>query len=164
MTAAIRNRKTFESSALKRALDFLAGDRLVRGAGRVARDVFVPLAAIALFLLLWSAGARQVQTSLGELPGPGQVWEQGLALYDEHKAEREREAAFYERMQVRIDKAVAAGKPAERIEKMQTRRYTGAATFVDQIFTSLWTVMAGFALASLIAIPLGIVIGMSQTW
>ncbi len=163
MISAIRNRKTFEFGALGRFLEFLAGDSLSRATGGIARNVLVPVAAILVFLVLWTAGAKQVQTSLGELPGPAKVWEQSVALYDEHRAERVREGEFYDRMQARIDKAVAAGKPADRIEKMKARQYTGKATFVDQIFTSLWTVMAGFIIASLIAIPVGIVIGMSQT-
>jgi len=65
--------------------------------------------------------------------------------------------------QERVDKAVAAGKPQEKIDKIKGRKYTGPATFFDQIFTSLWTVMTGFILGSLIAIPLGILIGMSNT-
>jgi nitrate/nitrite transport system permease protein len=39
--------------------------------------------------------------------------------------------------------------------------YTAAPTYVDQIWTSLKTVFTGFVIASLIAIPLGIVCGMS---
>jgi len=40
--------------------------------------------------------------------------------------------------------------------------YTGKPTFIDQIGTSLETVMAGFILASLIAIPVGILIGLNE--
>ncbi len=163
MIGAIRNRKTFDSAMLENALGFLSGDKLTRMSASLASNVLVPMAAVLVFLLMWTAGAKQVQTSLGELPGPSQVWTQSVSLYDEHLAEREKQAQFYERMDVRIQKAVAAGKPAERIEKMQGRKYTGQATFIDQIFTSLWTVLTGFLIASLIAIPVGIVIGMSQT-
>ena len=46
---------------------------------------------------------------------------------------------------------------------MRVRRYAGKETFFDQILTSLWTVTAGFLLASLIAIPIGIACGMSAT-
>ncbi len=46
---------------------------------------------------------------------------------------------------------------------MQGRKYTGKPTFADQILTSLITVATGFILASLIAIPLGILCGMSAT-
>jgi nitrate/nitrite transport system permease protein len=163
MTTAVRTRKTYESPALNNALTFLAGDGMVKMTNSVIRNVLVPLAAILVFLLLWTAGARQVQTSLGELPGPAQVWEQSVALYDEHTAERAKEAEFDARMQQRVEKAIAAGQPPERIERMRDRKYTGPATFIDQIFTSLLTVMTGFVIATLIAVPLGIVIGMSQT-
>lgn len=163
MIGAIRNRKTFESNVLESVLGFLAGDRLSRMTASLAANFLVPLAAVLVFLLMWTAGAQQVKTSLGALPGPAKVWDQSVALYDEHRAERAKEVKFYERMEVRIVKAVAAGKPAEKIEKMKSRGYTGKETFIDQIFTSLWTVMTGFAIASLIAIPIGIVIGMSQT-
>jgi hypothetical protein len=54
----------------------------------VTRSLLVPMAAILVFLMLWTAGAKQVQTSLGELPGPAKVWEQGMVLLDEHRAER----------------------------------------------------------------------------
>jgi nitrate/nitrite transport system permease protein len=163
MTTAVRTRKTWDSALLSRTLGYLAGEGLVKQTAGLARHLLVPLGAILLFLLLWTAGARQVQTSLGELPGPAQVWEQGVTLYAEHRAERAKADAFDERMQARIDKAVAAGKPPERIEKMRARQYTGPPTFVDQIFTSLLTVMTGFVIATLIAVPLGILIGMSQT-
>jgi nitrate/nitrite transport system permease protein len=134
----------------------------------IIRRIFVLIptllgVSILVFLMLWTAGARQVETSLGVLPGPAKVWDQGIALYDEHRAERAKQEAFYERMDARIEKAVAAGKPAEKIERMRDRQYTGKETFIDQILTSLWTVLTGFAVASLIAIPTGIVIGMSQT-
>ena len=163
MTTAVRTRKTYESPALNNALNFLAGEGMVKMTNSVIRNVLVPMAAILVFLLLWTAGAKQVQTSLGELPGPAKVWEQSVSLYAEHHAERGKETAFNERMEKRVEKAIAAGKSTERIAKMQARKYTGPPTFIDQIFTSLLTVMTGFVIATLIAIPVGIVIGMSQT-
>jgi nitrate/nitrite transport system permease protein len=163
MSDTVQGRKTIENGALNGVLDFLSGERLVRMTNGFTQTVVVPVAAILVFLMLWTAGAKQVQTSLGELPGPAQVWDQSLALYQEHRAEREKEAAFGERMKQRIAKAEAAGQPPERIERMRARQYTGPATFIDQIFTSLLTVMMGFVIATLIAIPLGIMIGMSQT-
>ena len=53
------------------------------------------------------------------LPGPAKVWEQTLALYDEHRAERDKASAFYDRMQERVDKAIAEGQPQERIDRMR---------------------------------------------
>jgi nitrate/nitrite transport system permease protein len=43
------------------------------------------------------------------------------------------------------------------------RKYTGKPTYIDQIFTSLKTVFAGFVLASLVAVPMGILCGLSKT-
>lgn len=130
---------------------------------KLAMGLLIPSVALLIFIMLWSVGARQVQTSLGVLPGPAKVWEQTISLWDEHQAERIKEHAFYERLQKRIDKAVAAGKPEAKIQRLKNRQYTGKETFIDQIFTSLITVATGFLLASLIAIPLGIIIGMNNT-
>lgn len=155
--------KTFDLPAKDRVLDYLASDHYVKRMRRTVINFFIPIIAMILFLILWSAGAQNVQTSLGVLPGPAKVWEQTVALYEEHRAERLRERAFYERMAQRADKAIAAGEPQARIDKIQNRKYTGIATFFDQIITSLVTVLAGFLIATLIAIPIGIMSGMSQT-
>ena len=130
---------------------------------KLIKGLLVPFIAILVFLMLWSAGASQVHTSLGVFPGPAKVWEQTKALWAEHQEERVKQAAFYERLQKRIDKAIATVKPEEKIERLKNRKYTGNATFIDQIFTSLGTVATGFLLASLLAIPLGILIGMNNT-
>ena len=47
--------------------------------------------------------------------------------------------------------------------QVKTRPYTGAPTFLDQILTSLETVFAGFLLATLVAVPLGVLCGLSPT-
>jgi nitrate/nitrite transport system permease protein len=139
------------------------GGRVARLVRRSVLNLAAPLLAIVVFLGLWSISARHVHTSLGTLPGPEAVWQQAVALYQEHNAARTRAAAFYQRLQVRIDEAVAAGQPAERIARMRKLEYTGKATFFDQILTSLITVGAGFLVASLIAVPVGIIIGMNHT-
>jgi len=117
-----------------------------------------PLIAIAIFLVLWSASAKQVQTSLGQLPGPVAVFQQASNLFDEHVAEREKEVAFYQRQEKRNEAKLAKDPEA----KIKIRPYTGKPTFFDQIITSLVTVFTGFVLGSLIAIPIGIVTGLSN--
>jgi len=119
--------------------------------------IATPAIAILVFLFLWSAGAQRVETSLGQLPGPKAVWEQSVTLYQEHQAERQKEKEFYARQEERNAKKLEKDPNAE----VTLRPYTGKATFIDQIFTSLLTVGAGFLIASLIAIPIGIVCGMS---
>jgi nitrate/nitrite transport system permease protein len=164
MAATNLTNKTFALPWLARALDWLSGSGIDRIAGGLAHALLLPLLGIGIFLLLWSAGAAQVQTSLGQLPGPAQVWEQGQRLWAEHRAERGREAAFSERLDERYEKAVAAGSSADDLAKIRARRYTGNPTFVDQIWTSLITVATGFLLASVIAIPIGIVCGMNAAF
>lgn len=121
------------------------------------RTLIIPVVGVLIFLAVWHIGASQVQTSLGTLPGPAQVWTQFTGLIQEHQQEREKETAFYERQEQRNAKKLA--KNPDAIVKM--RPYTGSPTFFEQIVTSLITVMTGFLLASLIAIPLGIICGMS---
>ena len=43
------------------------------------------------------------------------------------------------------------------------RDFTGAPTFFDQIWTSLYTVMVGFFIASIVAVPVGILCGLSKS-
>ncbi len=126
---------------------------------QLIRIAVLPIAGLLLMLLVWDQGARRVETSLGTLPGPVAVWEQAGNLLAEHRVEREKAVAFYERQDARHAAQLAADPNAE----IRHRNYTGKPTFIDQIGTSLFTVMSGFLLASLIAIPVGIAIGLSPT-
>lgn len=117
----------------------------------------VPIVFFALFLGFWSWSAAQIETSLGAIPGPAQVVEETGILIDEHRAEREKEVAFMARQQQRNLEKRAADPNAV----VALRPYTGKPTYLDQIFTSLRTVFTGFILATLIAVPLGILCGMS---
>jgi nitrate/nitrite transport system permease protein len=119
----------------------------------------VPMLAIAVFLFAWSQISSRVQTSLGQIPGPMAVLGQTHALWADHKAERAKAQAFYERQAKRNAEKRAADPTAEIV----TRKYTGKPTYIDQIFTSLRTVFMGFALATLVAVPLGIFCGLSTT-
>ena len=118
----------------------------------------IPIIGIAVFLAAWSALAPRVQTSLGAIPGPVAVWEQAVNLYDDHVAERAKADAFMERQAVRNAKLVEAGKA----DRVKWRGYTGKPTYFDQIVTSLFTVALGFAIATLVAVPIGIACGLSR--
>mgnify|MGYP005985887585 FL=1 len=125
---------------------------------KITNLLLLPLIGIAIFLALWSISAQSIHTSLGEFPGPNAVVEQFISLYDEHVTEREKADAFY----LRLEKRNAAKLKNNPNYVAKTRTYTGKETFLDQIFTSLFTVMCGFLLAAIIAIPLGIWMGLSQ--
>ncbi|PSV25485.1 MULTISPECIES: ABC transporter permease [unclassified Photobacterium] len=118
----------------------------------------LPVLGVLFFVVIWHFSALQVKTSLGSLPGPVQTAEQFVLLVEDHLQEGEKEQAFYERQEVRNAKKLAADPDAN----IKVRAYTGKATFFDQIVTSLVTVACGFILASVIAIPLGLVLGLNH--
>jgi len=140
-------------------LKMASGDTTRAPLRDLVQQLVVPLAGIAVFLLAWAWLAPQVKTSLGAVPGPVQVWQQATNLHADHVAERAKQAAFYERQDTRNAKLVAEGKP----DQVRHRTYTGKPTFLDQIVTSLKTVALGFLIATVIAVPLGIMCGLSQT-
>ncbi|OBQ55304.1 ABC transporter permease [Tamlana sp. s12] len=152
------------------------------------RKVVVPLASILLFIGLWQLGAEalynreaeyKIQTALTDqgpeaaeamkaciasgdvscqpntLPSPGQVWDSYQSLLRDHQIIRADKAAFIEKTAALNEKRIAAGK--------DPITYTGRPSFIDQIVMSLKTVFAGFLLALFIAIPIGILIGLSPT-
>ncbi|MCF3631213.1 ABC transporter permease [Thalassospiraceae bacterium LMO-SO8] len=117
----------------------------------------VPMLAFAVFLGLWSQMASQVETSLGKIPGPVAVYEEAVSLWQDHKIQREKQAAFYERQEKRHAAKLAEDPNAE----LKWRTYTGKPSYVDQIVTSLKTVFMGFLIATLFAVPIGILCGLS---
>jgi nitrate/nitrite transport system permease protein len=121
------------------------------------KAVGLPLLGLVVFLLVWQVAASRIQTSLGQFPGPQQVLQQAQGLYVEYREDRARAAAFYERQ----DKRIAEELARDPSYVAEYRRYAGKPTFVQQIGTSLKTVFTGFLLASLVAIPVGIAVGLS---
>ncbi len=119
--------------------------------GEMLRQGSLTLTGLGIFVLCWAALASNLQTSLGQFPGPTAVASQFKALVAEHQAEQSREQEFYQRQQERLEKNPNA----------VSRPYSGRPTFFSQIQTSLQTVLTGFLLASLVAIPTGILIGLS---
>src|SRR3546814_8787484 len=90
--------------------------------------------------------APRVDTSLGSLPGPGEVAGQGIALWGEYRAVQADKADFYARQDAINADRRQSGQPEQNFT------YAGAPTFPDQIFTSLYTVAMGFVLATLVAV------------
>ncbi len=123
------------------------------------RTGVLSLVGFLAFLLVWQSTANSIDTSLGQFPGPVQVYEQMGNLVSDYQREQEREAAFYERQEERNARRLAEDPDAE----IRFREYTGQPTYPAQILTSLKTVAFGFFLATIIAVPLGIACGLSET-
>ncbi|WP_299920678.1 ABC transporter permease [uncultured Pelagimonas sp.] len=136
-----------------------AGDNPRAQYKEIWRLLGVPLLAITGFLLLWATLAPQVQTSLGAIPGPAAVWTETVNLHQDAIAKAEKKAKHEERVATRNERFIAQGKP----EKVKDIPYTGSPSYYEQIWTSIKTVFFGFLIASAIAIPLGILAGLSPS-
>jgi nitrate/nitrite transport system permease protein len=139
-----------------------------------------PVAAFGVFLLVWSALAQSIVTKYGTLPSPGEVAVQAKHLVADHyrsRAERDEflaeqlaKAAELERQARALgesgdDEASAdVARLLRRAEAARARRFSGSPTYFDQILTSLKTVFAGFVVASLVAIPIGVLCGLSSVF
>lgn len=137
------------------SFDFAAGGAL----SRLFRSWVLASTGILVFLFIWHAAAGNINTSLGQFPGPVQVWEQAIALKADYQREKQRERDFIARQHERNAERLAVDPDYNA----RIRPYTGRPTFVDQIQTSLLTVGFGFFIATFIAIPLGIVCGLNTS-
>ncbi|MDP3946558.1 MAG: ABC transporter permease [Lutibacter sp.] len=154
----------------------------------ILKKIVAPLASILLFLLIWQQGSNalfnieanyridkafkeQGQEAANEMklciesgaincqpntfPSPTQVKYSFYSLLKDHKIINTDKKVFIEKTDELNKQRKKAGK--------KSLVYTGRPSFVDQIGTSLKTVFAGFLLAIFIAVPTGVVIGLSET-
>ncbi|MEO0899944.1 MAG: ABC transporter permease [Bacteroidota bacterium] len=177
-----------KSSVLKDIGEKLKG--LVPGKASVLnglKKLGITLLSIGTFILIWHFGSQalykmeasyKIQSALetqgevaakeveacilsGEkscqpntLPSPAQVLTAAQTLWADYQVISQKKADF---------KAKVANTNAQRKSQGLTAIvYTGRPSFVDQIFTSLKTVLFGFFLACFIAVPIGIVIGFND--
>jgi len=168
-------------------LRLLAGDQPEQQLKQLWLYICVPLIAFGLFLGAWAGVSRVIVTKYGTLPSPAEVWEQAGNLLDAHFASRDRRTQFEANTRAEIEalesKAVslrAEAQKASGVEKeallhkagllaasagqAKNRRFSESPTYLDQIATSLKTVFTGFVIASLIAIPLGVLCGLSRAF
>ncbi len=155
--------------------------RLIRGDDRQEqiKGLFMnfgaPMIAFLLFLGAWSAASQSIMTKYGNLPSPGQVWDQAVVLWDAHLEGVAAEEAFYADQAVKVSEYNAAaailtkkGDSAkaqlmkERAAAAAAAKYAASPSYIDQIMTSLKTVFAGFMIASAMAIPIGVLCGTSK--
>jgi nitrate/nitrite transport system permease protein len=150
----------------------------------IAKYVLLPFAAVMVFLVLWSAAAKAIVTDSAKLPSPTETWTAGKELFAMHSAQKTadlakkqdkvvkavRYLADAKKLEVQATTATAADKEVLLANALQLKKKavqaanykpTSAPTFVDQIYTSLYTVFFGFVLATIIAVPVGVMCGMS---
>lgn len=166
----------------------ISGEEPRKNTTLLFKKFLFPVGAMFLTLLIWSSSAtylynleadRKIQKTLADqgqaaademkaciesgekkcqpnsLPSPSQVYEAYLSLLADHRLIVQDKADFKEK---------TAKINAQRAEQgKEPIRYTGRPSFVDQVVTSIKTVFAGVLLAMLIAVPIGIILGLSDT-
>ncbi|KZY42531.1 nitrate ABC transporter permease [Roseovarius sp. HI0049] len=136
-----------------------AGDNPKGQMRDIWRLLAVPVLAIGVFLLLWGMLAPKVETSLGAVPGPAQVWEEAVTLHEDAGAKAAKQEKFAAMVEQRNQKLIEAG----RADEVKDIAYTGAPSYYQQIWTSIKTVFFGFLIATLVAVPMGVAAGLSPT-
>lgn len=168
-----------------------AGDEPEKQVREITLNVVLPIVAFAVFLGLWSMAAANIRTDAQKIPSPTETWTAWKGILEFAKNESKKAVEFKGRMKTIADKqlelaakneaaaaeAKAAGNTAEaeslqakadtareRAESFLDRKYVGPPTFFTQIYISLFTVAVGFIVATAIAVPLGILCGLSKSF
>lgn len=173
---------------LEPLIRLISGEEVKKNGKEAFKKIVFPLLSVVVFILLWQSfssylnnveseikiekalkdqgpeAAKKLEACIesgdisckpNSLPSPAMVATALGKLWDDHKVMSAKKEDFI---------AQYASVNEERAAKGETEiRYTGRPSFVDQIKTSLKTVFAGFLLSVIIAIPLGIVLGLSTT-
>ncbi len=139
-----------------------------------------------MFLLLWSLGAQKLynierdfkietareeggeaavelelarlksgESTVNSLPSPEAVLVAFQNLWQDHLEITEKKELF--------ELKVAKTNEKRALQGLDLIEYTGRPSFIDQIYTSLKTVACGFLLALFLAVPIGMVLGLSET-
>ena len=168
------------------AIRLAAGEEVKKNATDLVKKVLFPILSILLFLVLWQAGSSALfnveknhkievaresggeagvtaelariesgESTINALPSPGSVLTAFKTLIADHKVISAKKDAFAAKVEKTNEKRAAQGLAAIT--------YTGRPSFVDQVITSLKTVAAGFFLALFLAVPIGMVLGLSDT-
>lgn len=166
----------------------LSGEEKKKNSISFVKRAIFPVLSILLFVGIWQTGAQylynkeanaRIEKAMSDqgteaaaemkkciesgdvscqpntLPSPAKVWAAFETLLEDHKIISKKKDDFAKKVAKTNEKRAAKGE--------DPITYTGRPSFVDQIGTSLKTVFAGFLLAALIAIPIGIIIGLSTT-
>ncbi len=137
---------------------FIAGRERAYQARVFLRLVGLPLVAMVLVLFCWQVIAVQLQIGTMHLPTPGQVWARGVEQVVEMRSESVRHAQYEADL---VGTAAELQMSVDEVRKEMP--FAGKKLFIDQVLLSLKTAFVGVGLAMLVAIPVGIICGLSNT-
>lgn len=184
---SIKSLKFIGMGFLEPLIRALSGEERKKNFGTFVKGTLFPIASIFLFITVWHFAAHalynkeasvkiekaraeqgeeaalEVQNCIrsGEvscqpntLPSPAQVWMAYQTLWKDHLDISQKKREF--------NQQVAETNSKRADQGLTPIRYTGRPSFLDQIGTSLKTVAAGVVLALFVAVPVGIIIGLSE--
>lgn len=185
---SIKTLKMIGLGFLEPLIRIFSGEEPQKNAGLFFKSTLLPLLSIFLFIGIWYTGAaalynseaeakiEKARTEQGEagaeamkaciasgdvscqpntLPSPAKVYSALLSLWADHQTISQKKADFAAKVADTNEQRISQG--------LAPITYTGRPSFLDQIGTSLKTVAAGCLLAMFIAVPIGIIIGLSST-
>ncbi|OYW76866.1 MAG: hypothetical protein B7Z37_06875 [Verrucomicrobia bacterium 12-59-8] len=141
---------------------------------QVVTNTVLPGVVIILFMGFWTLCSHTVHTDSQRIPTPTETWKawQGMREFARNEAVKKQEflasmSSIAAKWDVKAAEAKAAGNEAsatkfgEKAASYRSKYYAGPPTFGTQIMTSLLTVAIGIGAATLIAVPLGFLCGLS---
>ena len=152
---------------------------------KIGKFIVIPIIAFIAFLGIWHIAASNIETKFGKMPTPGVTWEQTQVMVNQVFENQRAKEAFYVEQQALAQEhetkaaqyAAAAELPknaskkdafleesaaqAQLAENAKNASYAGTPTIVYRVVHSLKTVFLGFLLATVIALPIGILCGLS---
>lgn len=187
-TMTIKTVKFIGLGYLEPLIRLIAGEEVKKNAKEAFQKILIPLLSVFFFILLWQSfsdylnnveseikiekalqdqgpeAAKKLEECIASgdiscrpnsLPSPLMVVGALGKLWDDHLVLSAKKDDFIQQYASINEERLANGE--------SEIKYTGRPSFVDQIFTSLKTVFAGFLLSIIIAIPMGILLGLSET-
>lgn len=155
---------------------------------KIGKFIAIPILAFALFLGVWHVAASQIETKFGKMPTPAVTWTQTKVMANQVVENRRAEKAFYaEQITKAIEHethsaqyAAAAELPKNAAQKdaflaeaeaqaqlaanARAAKFSAGNTILGRIWHSLKTVFLGFMLATVIALPIGILCGLNPVF
>jgi nitrate/nitrite transport system permease protein len=141
---------------------------------QIVTNTVLPGVVIALFMGFWMLCSHSVHTDSQRIPTPSETWSawQGMREFARNEAVKKKEfltsmSTVAAKWDAKAVEAKASGntdnakKFAEKAQSYRDKYYAGPPTFGTQIMTSLLTVAIGIGAATLIAVPLGFLCGLS---
>ncbi len=150
----------------------------------IFKFIVVPIIATLFFIGFWSLAASKIKTDSAELPSPSSTWAAAKELWNSHREQKIADAVAIVAERAKAGEYMKQAKAAEKQaasasgdqkttllanadvykkKALQAANFvpTSAPTFVDQTIQSVFTVFVGFFIGTLVAVPLGILCGMS---